>query len=106
MIACDDGVDNEAIPDGLSDFPADPGCAHPLQMTESPGCQDGEDNDGDGTIDFDGGLSALGYVAAAPDLHCSYSYQVDESASSVSCGLGVELALLLPPLMWWRRRRR
>ena len=106
VIACDDGVDNEATPDGLIDFPADPGCAHPLQMTESPGCQDGRDNDGDGGIDFDGGLSALGYVAGAPDLQCGYSYQAQESVSSVNCGLGVELALLLPPLMWWRRRRR
>jgi hypothetical protein len=105
VIVCDDGVDNEAIPDGLIDFPADPGCAHPLQMTENPGCQDGDDNDGDGKIDFDGGLSALGYVAADPDPQCSLSSQVRESSGSASCGLGMELALILAPLMCLHRRR-
>ena len=73
--------------------------------TESPQCQDGIDNDSDGKIDYDGGLAALGYIAAEPDPFCAGSpWQIMEALPA--CGLGAELALLLPPLMWmWRRRR-
>jgi lysophospholipase L1-like esterase len=105
VIACDDGVDNETVPDGLIDFPDDPGCAHPVQVTESPACQDGEDNDLDGKIDADGGLSALGYAAADPDPDCKSAFQNREN-SVTYCGIGVELALLVPPLIWWYRRPR
>ena len=85
VIVCDDGVDNEAIPDGMIDFPADPGCAHPLQMTENPECQDGSDNDSDGQIDYDGGLSALGYVASEPDPYCvGKPWQDDESGPTAT----------------------
>ena len=45
--------------------------AQSLWSTESPQCQDGIDNDNDGKIDYDGGLSALGYVAAEPDPYCA-----------------------------------
>jgi subtilisin family serine protease len=96
---CDDGEDNDG--DGLVDFPNDPGCAQPVDFIEDPACQDGGDNDSDGRIDFDGGLSALGYVAADPDPHCTYGWQMREA----SCGLGAELALLLPLLIWLRGRR-
>lgn len=49
---CNDGVDNDG--DGLTDFPADPGCASPDDPNEDDriGCSDGIDNDGDGLIDF------------------------------------------------------
>ncbi|MGZ8218613.1 cellulase family glycosylhydrolase [Methylomagnum sp.] len=55
--ACSDGLDNDA--DGLTDHPADPGCAGPEDGNEaadqSPlpvACGDGFDNDGDGRVDY------------------------------------------------------
>ncbi len=98
--SCDDGEDNDG--DGLVDYPNDPGCAQAIDFLEDPACQDGDDNDSDGKIDFDGGLSALGYVAAEPDPQCAYGWQMRERTS---CGLGAELALLLPLLIWLRGRR-
>ena len=52
---CDDGLDNDG--DGLTDFPADPGCtdASDDDETDAPPvaqCADGIDNDKDGLIDF------------------------------------------------------
>ena len=59
--ACSDGMDNDG--DGLTDFPADPGCvdANDLDETDVPECSDGIDNDGDMLIDFpnDPGCSAF-----------------------------------------------
>ena len=78
-----------------------------MVTVENPACNDGLDNDGDNKFDFDGGFSALGYVAGEPDPDCNLPYRsTEEPELPLSCGLGVELALLLPPLMWWRRRRR
>jgi hypothetical protein len=70
-----------------------------------PECSDGLDNDGDGGIDHDG--AGLG----AADPHCLGQPERDSESGSLSlfCGLGFELALLLPALAWlrggpWRRR--
>jgi hypothetical protein len=59
---CNNGLDDDG--DGLTDFPADPGCANALDDSEkSPAlvCDDGIDNDGDLAIDFpaDAGCSSL-----------------------------------------------
>ena len=63
-------------------------------------CNDGVDNDGDAKIDYDGGLSALGYVAAEADPQCGDNPWKKAEAAYNPCGLGAELALLLPALLW------
>ena len=88
----------------------DPGCQDPSSGTESPQCQDGVDNDGDGSMDYDAGYSANGSPTdpPVPDPQCvAKPWRNREAAyprSSYPCGLGAELALLLPALMWMRRR--
>lgn len=105
LFACEDGIDNDG--DDLIDYPSDPGCIQAASNIEEPDCQDGLNNDPaqDDLIDFDGGLSALGHVATAPDPQCTYAWQMDEAPSKWRCGLGAELALLLPTLMLLRGRR-
>lgn len=88
---CSDGLDNDA--DGKFDHPADPGCQDAVYMSENPACNDGLDNDGDGKIDL-------------ADLQCEgrawYPFEINQQ----SCGLGFELAGLLPALLWLRAKRR
>ncbi len=106
-LLCDNGVDDDG--DGGTDFPADPACTSPTSPKEDAQCQDGLDNDGVTGIDFDGGASRNGGVAiAVADPQCA-SFDDDREAapsSGGSCGLGPELALLLPALVAWRRRAR
>jgi hypothetical protein len=102
-LACDDGTDDDG--DGLVDYPADPGCRDPAASREHAACQDGLDNDGDGRIDFDGGASLNGGTPIAPaDTFCSAGF-VDRERKN-SCGLGFELALVLPLLAGLRRSLR
>ncbi len=70
-------------------------------------CSDGVDNDLDGLIDWDGGAQYNdGVPITNPDPQCvGYPWRSSERPSS-SCGLGLELTLLLPPLLWMQRRRR
>lgn len=66
-----------------------------------PACSDGIDNDGDGLIDWDG--AGLG----APDPQCGQPWRDNERPnSSGGCGLGPELAFILPALAALRRSRR
>ncbi len=104
-VACDDDADNDG--DGFVDHPDDPGCGSPSGVREQPQCQDGIDNDGQLGIDFDGGASLNGGVAIdVPDPQCTSASRNREGMQTVwGCGLGPELALLLPVLGWLGRRR-
>jgi hypothetical protein len=76
-----------------------------------PACSDGFDNDGDGLIDWDGGADWNGGIPITdPDPQCVGKPWRDREAPhprrSYPCGLGVELALLLPCLIWLGSRTR
>lgn len=86
---CDDGLDNDG--DGLIDFPEDPGCIHPAAGAEDPACDNGLDDDGDGRIDLD-------------DPDCSAPWRFSEMSSR--CGVGAELAILVPILFFIRQLAR
>jgi len=105
-LPCDNGEDDDG--DGLVDLPQDPGCPAATASREDPKCQDGIDNDGDGGIDYDAGLAANGSSdPAGPDPQCvGKPWRDREAAGSYPCGLGAELALLLPPILWLAGRRR
>jgi Zn-dependent metalloprotease len=99
LFVCDDGNDNDG--DGAIDFRpgggGDPGCASAVAVRENPVCQDGLDNDHDGRKDWDGGASAGLPVSqqTQPDPQCTTSWRNLERAG---CGLGFEVALVIPLL--------
>jgi hypothetical protein len=85
---CDDGIDNDA--DGFVDAPDDPGCPFSYATIENPQCDDGADNDGNGVTDF-------------ADSKCTPAWPYWETPP---CGLGAELALVMPLLGLVASRRR
>ncbi len=86
---CFDGLDNDL--DGLTDFPDDPGCRGSGSIREDPQCDDGVDNDGDSLVDL-ADPGCLGQSWVAREQH--------------GCGVGGELALVLPTLIWLTVKRR
>ena len=95
--ACANGIDDDG--DGRADYPADPGCLDAKSAIENPQCDDDLDNDGDGNVDWDGGPRG-----GTPDSFCVGNAWRNVERPPSSCGLGTELALLLPALIALRRR--
>jgi hypothetical protein len=88
--ACSNGLDDDG--DGAIDYPADPGCGGPSYTKEAPQCNDGIDNDGDLLVDV-------------ADPGCQTFASNDFEVPPSTCGLGPELALVLPLLGLARRIR-
>ncbi len=105
-LPCDDGEDNDG--DGWTDFPEDPGCGLADFPLEDPQCQDGIDNDGDGKIDYDAGVSRQRLCRSRRTRPPVRRHRLSDQRGAffVPCGLGAELAFLLPPLFWMLARRR
>ncbi|RIL01326.1 MAG: hypothetical protein DCC71_18120 [Proteobacteria bacterium] len=114
-LPCDDGADDDG--DGRADHdpatladPAagrgDPGCKDPARPREDPQCSNGADDDGKPGTDFDGGVSVNGGPGDpnGPDPHCVGKPWRDDEKAPPGCGLGAELALLLPLAARVRRR--
>ncbi len=75
----------------------------------SPRCSDGVDNDGDGRVDFDGGVLGGASEITEPDPQCAGAAWRDREAATpapAGCGIGPELVLLVGPLGWLAGRRR
>ncbi len=116
--ACNDGIDNDGDGftdfltdvdmDGIADPPGDPSCSTASGLTETRPCQDGVNNDGQFGTDWDGGESILGVGNGdpnGPDPDCSRPWNSEVRPVFVfSCGLGPELALIVPLLGICRRR--
>jgi hypothetical protein len=108
---CDDGIDNDG--DGRWDYRSngtgDPACSSAKWNAEVSQCQDGLDNDGQTGTDFDGGFSINGQTDPnGPDPQCTNATITSEAPPppSSGCGIGPELAAVIPVLWAARRRRR
>jgi hypothetical protein len=88
---CNNGLDDDG--DTHTDHPSDPGCSGGSDLSELgfSQCDDGADNDADSFTDY------------PDDPHCVSP--IDNKEKPGSCGLGFELALLMPLLVSLRRRR-
>ena len=91
-LVCSNGLDDDG--DGLADFPGDPGCANAGDDSEHETglpCDNGLDEDGDTLVDF------------PADPSCRSVLWISESGVP-RCGVGFELALLVPVLRARRAR--
>jgi hypothetical protein len=115
---CKDLLDNDG--DGLFDYPDDPGCRTPFAALENPACDDLADNDGDGLIDLaDPGCNVAWKNIENPQCNDGLDNDADsfvdladpqctgpaDNAEAATCGMGPELAVVLPALWLVRRRR-
>ncbi len=74
--ACSDGADNDG--DLLFDYPADPECTSPHDLSETDDCSDGLDNDGDGLTDFSESAGDPGCVSANDDTEKDLALPCDD----------------------------
>ncbi len=86
----------------FGDSTPDPPVDHCPPAAPPVSCNEGIDNDGDGRVDFDRGVSAglpPGEITA-PEAQCvGKPWKNRERLDGGRCGLGFELTLLLPRLM-------
>lgn len=117
---CSNGTDDDA--DGVVDYPLDPQCTSPIDVSERSDCEDGYDNDGDGGTDwpadptcYSGGRENAqcsngvdddgdGLIDWPTDTRCSSSWDDDELANP-ACGFGAELVVVLGMVGALRKRR-
>jgi hypothetical protein len=90
---------------------SDPGCLDGLDYDEneaSLACDDGVDNDADGNADYpdDPGCRNLTTSPENPQCTAAWMNRDAPAASAGGCGVGPELAALLPLLSAPRRTRR
>ncbi|HEY4244961.1 MAG TPA: hypothetical protein VGM88_34335 [Kofleriaceae bacterium] len=82
---CSDGIDNDS--DGLIDYPADPGCSSPDDMTEDsfgpPACSNGKDDDGDGLIDYPNDPGCLAPQQDSEDDDCPSGPNCPQCANGI-----------------------
>jgi formylglycine-generating enzyme required for sulfatase activity len=131
LAACENGMDDDG--DDLIDYPDDPGCVDPADLSEgSAACENGVDDDGDTLIDDpadpgcsspgddselspvpcdngldddnDGTIDWRGDATGDPDCY-GISDLSEQGSPPPGCGIGPELGLLVAPLWWLRRRR-
>ncbi len=85
--ACSDRRDNDF--DGLTDFPADPGCVNAQDNDEFNApvtqCNDGIDNDGDGEIDYPADQGCSGLDDPNEDGAPQCAQNSTDSAFRISC---------------------
>jgi len=80
ITACSDGVDNDG--DTFFDYPADPECTSPHDLSETDDCSDGLDNDGDGLADFS--------EAGGGDPGCAFASDETEKDAALPCDDGID----------------
>jgi hypothetical protein len=97
---CSDGVDNDA--DALADFPADPGCAEPVDDSERAPelvCDNGLDDDGDDAADVPADVGCAGPASPSEAPACQDGIDNDgefgidfDGGASANGGVAVDFA--------------